>query len=99
MGTVLKVIYEGIGDAKSTIDLQKENFDELYQTLKTTINNLPEYWEGDAAEGYIQQFSDLSSSFDAIGNLLADLSKQLGNISTNYASNDSGMANQLGVTG
>lgn len=95
---ILKVDYEGISNVKTSIDLQRANFDEFYEALKNTIYSLPDYWEGNAADGYIQQFSDLSSSFEAIVTLLYDLSTQLSNISTNFASNDSGMASQLGAS-
>lgn len=95
---ILRIDFDGISTSKSAIDLQKTNFEELYESMKSTINSLPEYWEGETANSYVQQFEDLSSSFNSIRDLMEGLSTQLSNISTNFSSTDTDMAGQVGVS-
>jgi len=94
---VLRIDFDGIATSKSEIDTQKANFEDLYGSMKTTVNNLPEYWEGETAQSYVQQFEDLAPSFNAIIELMEALSTQLNNISQNFSSADSTMAGQVGV--
>lgn len=94
---VLRIDFEGIASSKSAIDTQKANFEELYESMNTTIGSLPDYWEGETANSYVQQFEDLKPSFDAIRDLMDSLSTQLNNISTNFSTADSDMAGQVGV--
>lgn len=94
---VLRIDFEGIASSKAEIDGQKADFESLYSSMKTTVNNLPEYWEGETAQSYVQQFEDLAPSFNAIIELMEGLSTQLNNISQNFSSADSGMAGQIGV--
>jgi len=47
---VLKIVLDGIATSKSETDTQKANFEDLYGSIRTTINNLPEYWEGETAQ-------------------------------------------------
>ena len=94
---VLRIDFDGIETSKSEIDTQKTSFEELYESMKTTIGNLPDYWEGETAKSYVQQFEDLSSSFTSIRDLMEGLSTQLNSISQNFSSADMDMAGQVGV--
>lgn len=97
MSGQLRVDYEGILQSKQEIETEKQNFDDLYAKLGTTINNLPNYWEGSTATNYVQQFSDLSSSFEAIAQLITDLSTQLQSISDIFEQTDNEISSQVSV--
>ncbi len=93
----LRIDYEGIASSRSAIEGQKAEFDDLYQRMSGTINDLPTYWSGSAAQGYVDQFAALKTSFDEISTLIGDLAKQLNSISENFESADNEMASQLGI--
>ena len=96
---VLKIVLDGIATSKSETDTQKANFEDLYGSIRTTINNLPEYWEGVTAQSYVWQFEDLSPGFNAIIETMELLFIQLNNISQNFSTTDSTMAGQAGAVG
>ena len=93
----LRIDYDGIASTKSALEGQKEEFDDLYQRMANTINELPTYWSGSSAQGYVDQFAELKPSFDNISGLIGDLALQLNSISQNFESADNEMASQLGI--
>lgn len=97
MTEVLKVDYDGILSTKTALESQQTEFDDLYQRMSTTVNSLPNYWSGASAVSYVQQFEDLSSSFDSISTLIGNLALQLNSITENFADADAGMSDQIGV--
>lgn len=93
----LRIDYDGIAGTKAALEGQKEEFDDLYQRMAGTINELPTYWSGASAQGYVDQFEALKPSFDNISGLISDLAAQLNSISQNFESADNEMAGQLGI--
>lgn len=87
---------EGLTSASQQLSNQHAEFVELIRSMQTTVEALPESWEGAAATAYIEQFESLKPGLDKTAELIQTIQQQIDQILQNVQELDSNMAGQLG---
>lgn len=96
-GSQLRLDFSSINANSTKLKGYKDQFDQLYKDMTSTVNSLPQCWEGKTAEKYVQQFADLKPSFTAIAKLMNDISIELDKISSAFSDTDTTISSQVKV--
>lgn len=92
---MLRLDYEALGDASKTLSEQGDIFQECIEKMSSVVDSLPDIWEAETCDRYVEQFSDSKPTLNNVRQLIADMSAQMKQISDNFAAADSDMAGQM----
>ena len=93
---MIKVDVENLLIDKSDLDSAKAEFDDLVNKMQSIVDRIPENWEGQAAQAYGEQFSEVKSgALTQVSELLESISTQIQQVCDNAQDFDSEIANQL----
>lgn len=81
---------------KAELDQAKADFDAVVERLGNIINRMPESWEGQAAQAYVEQFQEIrQTTLSQTSEMLEGISTQVQQVVDNAEALDSEMANQI----
>lgn len=63
--------------------------------MSTVVEGLPDIWEAETCNRYVEQFGDAKPTLTDVRQLIEDMSAQMQKISDNFAAADSDMAGQM----
>ncbi len=92
---MLKVDYDALGAASKTLTEQGEIFEECIGKMSNVVDGLPDIWEADTCDRYVEQFGETKPTLKEVRDLIADMAEQMQKISDNFAAADSDMAGQM----
>lgn len=92
---MLRLDYEALGSASKTLSEQGDIFQECIEKMSSVVEGLPDIWEAETCDRYVEQFSDSKPTLNDVRQLIADMSAQMQKISDNFAAADSDMAGQM----
>ncbi len=93
---MIKVDIDNLLVNKSDLDSAKCEFDDLVNKMQSIIDSIPENWEGQAAQAYGEQFSQVrAGALAQITELLENISTQIQQVCDNAQDFDAQIANQL----
>lgn len=92
---MLKIDYESLASSAKTLADQGDIFEDCITTMSTTINALPDIWEADTCDKYVEQYNDVKPTLDKVRTMIQDMSEQMTTISNNFSNADSDMARQM----
>ena len=92
---MLRLDYEALGDASKTLKEQGDIFEDCINKMSDVVNGLPDIWEAETCNRYVEQYQDSKQTLDNVRQLIEDMSTQMQKISDNFASADSDMAGQM----
>lgn len=92
---MLRLDYEALGDASKTLSEQGDVFQDCIDKMASVVSGLPDIWEAETCDRYVEQFDDSKPTLDNVRQLIADMSEQMKKISDNFAAADSDMAGQM----
>lgn len=93
---MIKVDIDNLLVNKSDLDSAKCESDDLVNKMQSIIDSIPENWEGQAAQAYGEQFSQVrAGALTQIGELLENISTQIQQVCDNAQDFDAQIANQL----
>lgn len=93
----MKLDYTEMGNSAKKLDTEMGNFDDAIRNMQTIINSLPDIWEGETSEKYVEQFADLKPSFEKTRDLVGDIAEQMRDIVNAVKTADSDIAKKVGV--
>ncbi|MFQ8920856.1 MAG: WXG100 family type VII secretion target [Clostridium paraputrificum] len=77
MAGVIRLNEEGLVQSSSQLKQGGNELETLIENLQRVVDTLPEYWEGDAAEAYREQFSRLRPGLNDARQLVEDIAVQI----------------------
>ena len=92
---MLRVDYEALGEASSTLSAQGTIFEDCISEMTRVVESLPDVWEADTCDRYVEQYGEYKQALDAVRELIEDMSVQMQKISDNFAQADADMAGQM----
>lgn len=92
---MLRLDYEALGEASKTLSEQGNIFQECIDKMSTVVEGLPDIWEAETCNRYVEQFGDAKPTLTDVRQLIEDMSAQMQKISDNFAAADSDMAGQM----
>lgn len=92
---MLRLDYEAIGEASKTLGEQGNIFEDCINTMSKTIEGLPDIWEAETCDRYVEQYGDAKPTLNQVREMIADMAAQMQKISDNFAAADSDMAGQM----
>ena len=92
---MLRLDYEALASSAKTLSQQGDTFEDCITTMSQVISQLPEIWEAETCDKYVEQFEDAKPTLEKVRQLIEDMSTQMQTISDNFAQADSDMAGQM----
>lgn len=92
---MLRLDYEALADSSKTLITQGDTFSDCIDTMTTTVNGLPDIWEADTCEKYVEQYNEAKKTLDEVRELIQDMADQMQKISDNFRQADTDMAGQM----
>lgn len=92
---MLRLDYEALASSAKTLSQQGDTFEDCITTMSQVISELPEIWEAETCDKYVEQFEDAKPTLEKVRQLIEDMSTQMQTISDNFAQADSDMAGYI----
>lgn len=92
---MLKLDYEALADSSKTLTQQGETFEGCIDTMTGVVNGLPDIWEADTCDKYVEQYNDAKKTLDDVRTLIQEMAEQMQKISDNFRYADTDMAGQM----
>jgi len=95
MASKLRVDYEALGTSSAKLIEQGEIFEECINVMTSEVEALPDIWEADTCDRYVQQYFDNKEALTEVRDLIHDLAIQMQTISDNFRDADVRMAEEM----
>lgn len=92
---MLRLDYEALGDASKTLIEQGDIFEDCIDTMTNVVNGLPDIWEAETCDRYVEQYNDAKVTLNDVRNLIQEMAEQMQKISDNFREADADMAGQM----
>lgn len=92
---MLKVDYEELASSAKALETEGNNFEACIGKMEKVVSKLPNIWEADTCDKYVEEFNDSKKTLKAVRKLIQDMSDQMKKISANFAKADADMAKQM----
>ncbi|MBP3459046.1 MAG: WXG100 family type VII secretion target [Lachnospiraceae bacterium] len=92
---MLRLDYEALASSAKTLSQQGDTFEDCITTMSQVISELPDIWEAETCDKYVEQFDDAKPTLEKVRQLIEDMSTQMQTISDNFAQADADMAGQM----
>ncbi len=92
---MLRLDYEALDDAAKTLIAQGETFADCIQVMTNVVNGLPDIWEADTCDKYVEQYNDAEKTLQQVRQLIQDMADQMTAIAENFRNADADMAGQM----
>ncbi len=63
--------------------------------MTNTVNGLPDIWEAETCDRYVEQYNDAKVTLNDVRNLIQEMAEQMQKISDNFREADADMAGQM----
>lgn len=92
---MLRLDYEALASSAKTLSEQGDVFEDCITTMSQVVSGLPDIWEAETCDKYVDQFEDAKPTLLKVRELIEDMSAQMQKISDNFAQADADMAGQM----
>lgn len=92
---MLRLDYEALADSSKVLIEQGDIFEDCISTMTTTVNGLPDIWEADTCDKYVEQYNDAQKTLNDVRTLIQEMAEQMQQISDNFREADADMAGQM----
>lgn len=92
---MLRLDYEALADASRTLIEQGDIFEDCISTMTNTVNGMPDIWEAETCDRYVEQYNDAKVTLNDVRNLIQEMAEQMQKISDNFREADADMAGQM----
>jgi len=92
---MLRLDYEALASSAKTLSQQGDAFEDCITVMSQVISELPDIWEAETCDKYVEQFEDAKPTLEKVRQLIEDMSTQMQTISDNFAQADADMAGQM----
>jgi len=91
----LRVDYDALEASAKSLSEQGNIFQECIESMTTTVNGLPDIWEADTCDRYVDQYNEAKGTLNDVRDLIEEMSQQMSKISKNFREADIDMAGQM----
>ena len=92
---MLKLDYEALESSSKTLKEQGDTFEDCIDQMTTVVNGLPDIWEADTCDKYVEQYNTAKKTLDEVRQLIQDMAEQMDKIAKNFRDADTDMAGQM----
>lgn len=92
MSETLTPDYDAINDAVTRLQAEGNNINNCIDRMRAVIYQLPEIWEENTCDIYVDQYLELEPKMKEMADLITDMAKQMNQICSNFQGTDSGTA-------
>ena len=92
MAETLMLDYDAISEAAARLQTEGDNINDCIDNMRAVIYELPEIWEADTCDSYVNQYLELEPKMKEMVDLIADMVTKMNQICSNSHNTDSGMA-------
>lgn len=92
---MLRLDYEALADSSKTLIEQGDIFEECIDRMTQVIDALPDIWEAETCDRYVEQFADAKPTLNDVRNMIQEMAEQMQKISDNFREADADMAGQM----
>ena len=92
---MLKLDYEELKKSATSLEKEGDVFEDCIKKMSKTVENLPNIWEADTCDKYVEEFTSAKKTLNAVRKLIQDMADQMNKISDNFAKADADMAKQM----
>ena len=92
---MLKLDYVKLEEAAKSLKDEGIAFEDCIKNMPTVIGGLPDIWEAETCDQYVDQYNDAKPTLEDVKQLIFDMSTQMQKISQNFAQADSDMKKQM----
>lgn len=92
---MLRVDYDALADASKSLIEQGDTFESCIEVMTGVVNGLPDIWEADTCERYVEQYNDAHKTLTDVRELIQEMAEQMQKISDNFRDADVDMAGQM----
>lgn len=93
---MLKIDKEQLLVDKSELDSAKNEFDQIVEKMQNIINRLPDSWQGQSADKYVEQFTEIRTNvLNNVSQTIEGISNQIKQVCDNAEEFDGSMADDI----
>lgn len=92
---MLRLDYEALEESARKLIAEGDNFEDSIKAMDTVIQGLPDIWEADTCDKYVEQFNDFKPDMQKVRELIQEMSDQMTKIANNFREADQSMAGQM----
>ena len=91
----LRVDYDALEASARKLSEQGDIFQECIDIMTTEVNALPDIWEAETCDRYVERYNEAKPTLVDVRNLIEDMSQQAITISRNFREADESMRDQM----
>lgn len=84
--------YCAMQEAAVRLQTEGDNINDCIDKMRAVIYVLPEIWEADTCDSYVDQYLELEPKMEKMADMITAMAKQINQICSNCQENDSDVA-------
>jgi len=92
---MLRLDYDALEEAAKTLIRQGGIFEDCIDVMTGVVKDLPDVWEADTCDKYVEQYFDAKKTLDDVRDLIQEMAEQMQQISQNFRDADVDMTGQM----
>jgi len=92
---MLRLDYQALEVESNKLKAEGDTFEDCINTMTKIINALPDIWEAETCDQYLEQFTNARPTLMEVRQMIQDMALQMDSISRNFAQADSDMRSQM----
>jgi WXG100 family type VII secretion target len=92
---MLRLDYQALEVESNKLKAEGNTFEDCINTMTQIINALPDIWEAETCDQYLEQFTNARPTLMEVRQMIQDMALQMDSISRNFAQADSEMRSQM----
>ena len=92
---MLRLDYEALERASGQLKNEGNTFQDCIDTMTQVVQGLPDIWEADTCDKYVEQYNDAKKTLDDVRELIQEMAEQMDKIAANFREADQSMSKQM----
>jgi len=92
---MLKLDYDELESSSRILKDQGDTFEDCITEMSRVVNGLPDIWEADTCNQYVEQYNTAKKTLDEVRTLIQEMAEQMDSIAKNFRDADVNMAGQM----
>ena len=92
---MLRLDYEELERASGELKAEGDTFQGLIENMTQVIQGLPDIWEAETCDKYVEQYNDAKKTLDDVRELIQEMAEQMDKIAANFREADMDMSRQM----
>ena len=92
---MLRLDYEELERASGELKAEGDTFQGCIEKMTQVIQGLPDIWEAETCDKYVEQYNDAKKTLDDVRELIQEMAEQMDKIAANFREVDMDMSRQM----